>query len=52
MRELVLLRTISKNNAATNMWIQHLVNTIIIQLDLPQGMQAKPLHETFQKNNI
>ncbi|MCJ0931907.1 hypothetical protein MST22_12165 [Virgibacillus halodenitrificans] len=52
MRKLVQLRTVSEDNQATNMWIQHLVNTIIIkQLDLPHDLQAKLLHETFHLKN-
>ncbi|WHX25030.1 hypothetical protein QNH47_12720 [Virgibacillus halodenitrificans] len=52
MRKLVQLRTVSENNEATDMWIRHLVNTIIIkQLELPHELQAKLLHETFHLKN-
>jgi hypothetical protein len=50
MRRRVQLRTVSENNSATNIWIQHLVNRIIIeQLNLPHRLQAKLLHETLPK---
>ena len=51
MRRKVQIRTVSESNGATNVWIQHLVNRIIIdQLDLPHRLQAKLLYETLPKN--
>jgi hypothetical protein len=48
MKKRVQLRTVSENNEAINIWIQHLVNRIIIgQLNLPQRLQAKLLNETL-----
>jgi hypothetical protein len=50
MKRRVQLRTVSTNNEATNIWLQHLVNRIIVgQLDLPQRLQAKLLYETLPK---
>ncbi|MCM3585553.1 hypothetical protein M3182_07300 [Mesobacillus maritimus] len=51
MRKKVQIRTVSEGNDATNVWIQHLVNRIIIeQLNLPHRLQAKLLYETLPKN--
>lgn len=48
MRKRVQLRTVSDDNEATNIWIQHLVNRIIVgQLNLPQRLEAKLLYETL-----
>ncbi|WP_154676004.1 hypothetical protein [Bacillus dakarensis] len=51
MRRKIQVRTISESNDATNVWIQHLVNRIIIeQLNLPNRLQAKLLYETLLKS--
>jgi len=49
MRRRIQLRTISEeSNEAANMWIQHLVNRMILQeLKLPHRLQAKLLHDTL-----
>ena len=52
MRKLIQLRTDSENTETTNLWIQHLVNSIIVQkLNLPHELQAKLIHETFPLKN-
>jgi len=51
MRKRVQLRIVEESNNATNVWIQHLVNRIIVdQLNLPHHLQAKLLYETLPKN--
>jgi len=51
MRKKIQIRTVSESNDATNIWIQHLVNRIIVeQLNLPHRLQAKLLYETLPKN--
>ena len=51
MRSRVQIRTVSENNEVTNIWIQYLVNRIIIeQLNLPHRLRAKLLYETLPKN--
>lgn len=50
MRRRVKIRTVSESNNATNIWVQHLVNRIIMdQLNLPHRLQAKLLYETLPK---
>ena len=50
MRKRVKVRTVSESNDATNIWIQHLVNRIIVEeLKLPHRLQAKLLYETLPK---
>jgi hypothetical protein len=50
MRRRVQLRTVSTSSGATNIWIQYLVNRIIVeQLNLPHRLQAKLLYETLPK---
>ncbi|MFT8320832.1 MAG: hypothetical protein ABF649_08005 [Bacillus sp. (in: firmicutes)] len=50
MRKRVQIRTAEGSNDATNVWINHLVNRIIIeQLHLPYRLQAKLLYETMPK---
>lgn len=44
MRKVVRIQTVSQSNEATNVWIQHLINGIIIeQLNLPHCLQAERL---------
>ena len=51
MRRKIQVHKISENNDATTVWVQHLVNRIIIeQLNLPQHLQAKLLYETLPKH--
>ncbi len=51
VRKVVRIQTVSQSNAVTNVWIQHLINRIIIeQLNLPHRLQAKLLYETLPKN--
>ena len=52
LRKLVKIRTVSENNDATNIWIQHLINSIIIkELDFPSELQAKLLNDTYTLKN-
>jgi integrase len=45
MRRRIKVRTVSESNDATNSWIQHLVNRIIVEeLKLPRRLQAKLRH--------
>lgn len=51
MRKVVRIQTVSQSNEVTNVWIQHLINLIIIgQLNLPHRLQAELLYETLPKN--
>jgi hypothetical protein len=51
MRKKIKIQTVSESNGATDVWIQHLVNRLIIeQLNLPHRLQAKLLYETLPKN--
>lgn len=51
MRKKVQIRTVSESNDVTNIWIQHLINRIIVeQLNLPHRLQAKLLYKTLPKN--
>lgn len=51
MRKKVQIQTVSESTGSTKVWIQHLVNRIIIeQLNLPHRLQAKLLYETLPKN--
>ena len=51
MRRKIQVRKIAENNDATTVWLQHLVNRIIIeQLNLPQHLQAKLLYEILPKH--
>jgi len=51
VRKRVKLHTASESNQATNVWMEHLINRIIVeQLNLPHRLQAKILYETSQKN--
>ena len=51
MRRRVQIQTVSENNEVANVWMQHLVNRIIVeQLNLPHRLQAKLLYETLPKN--
>lgn len=51
MRKVVRIQTVSQSNEVTNVWIQHLINRIIIgQLNLPHRLQAELLYETLPKN--
>lgn len=50
MRKKIQIQTVSESNGVTNIWIQHLVNRMIIeQLNLPYRLQAKLLYETLPK---
>jgi hypothetical protein len=50
VKKRVQLRAASETNEAANIWIQHLVNRIIIgELDLPHRLQAKLLFETTKR---
>lgn len=52
MRRRVQIRTVSEKNEVANIWMQHLVNRIIVeQLNLPHRLRAKLLYETLPKNN-
>lgn len=51
MRKVVRIQTVSQSNEVTNVWIQHLINRIIIgQLNLPHRLQAELLNETLTEN--
>lgn len=51
MRRIIKLKTVSESNNATNIWIHHLVNRIIVEeLKLPHRLKAKLLFETLPKN--
>lgn len=50
MRRKVQLRTESEVNTVTDLWIQHLIQRIIVeQLEIPHRLQAKLLHQTLEK---
>lgn len=51
MRKKIKIQTVSESNGATDVWIQHLINRLILeQLNLPHRLQAKLLYETLPKN--
>lgn len=50
MRKKVQLQTESEVNTVTDLWIQHLIQRIIVeQLEIPHRLQAKLLHQTLEK---
>ncbi|MGF6947703.1 hypothetical protein QF028_000196 [Neobacillus sp. B4I6] len=50
MRKKIKIQTVSESNGATDVWIQHLINRLILeQLYLPHRLQAKLLYETLPK---
>ena len=53
VRKVVRIQTVSQSNEVTNVWIQHLINRIILeQLNLPHRLQAKLLYETLPKKQM
>ncbi|WP_025118635.1 hypothetical protein [Bacillus sp. H1m] len=53
MRRKVNLRTSSEMDSVTDVWIQHLIQRLIVeQLDVPYRLKAQLLHQTLkQKQN-
>lgn len=52
MRKKINIQTDSEINPVTEIWIQHLIQRIIVeQLDLPHRLQAKLLHQKIAKES-
>jgi hypothetical protein len=50
MKKRVRLQIAPHSNLATNLWIQHLVNRMVVeQLQLPPRLKAKLLYDTLPK---
>ncbi|MFD0828463.1 hypothetical protein ACT8ZR_22815 [Neobacillus sp. M.A.Huq-85] len=52
MRKKINIQTDSEINPVAEIWIQHLIQRIIVeQLDLPHRLQAKLLHQKIPKES-
>ncbi|MED3997811.1 hypothetical protein P4647_24790 [Peribacillus frigoritolerans] len=52
MRKKINIQTDSEINPVAEIWIQHLIQRIIVeQLDLPHRLQAKLLHQKNSKES-
>lgn len=50
MRKVVKLQTVNENNKATQVWMQHLINRILMeQLDLPVPLAAKVVYQSSKQ---
>ncbi|WP_179951874.1 hypothetical protein [Bacillus sp. TE8-1] len=51
MRRKVNLHTSSEINPVTDVWLQHLIQRLIVeQLDVPYRLKAQLLHQTLKQN--
>ena len=51
MRKVIKIQTINEDNKAVQVWMQHLINRLLMEeLDLPLPLAAKVTHQLSKKN--
>ena len=51
MRKVIKIQTVNEDNKAVQVWIQHLINRLLMEeLDLPLPLAAKVTHQLSKKN--